>query len=426
MRAHQVPTQGNQVVAAAAINEGFYVMKKIFLTVASVISILYSHAQSVATDTTNISKKLKLDEINLVSSYYQQNGDHAAVTGGKGSEKLSDVSNIIDVTLVKYDTKNRKNKYTLDIGIDHYTSASSDMIDLKANSSASHADTRFYPSVNWMREDEKRGNSLMGGLSYSKEFDYQSFGFNIGYAKKTGNKMGEFTAKAQAYFDQILLIAPTELRTSLDPEINGREHENYGKSNRNTFSLSLTYSQIINPNLQMELLADFVKQDGYLSLPFHRVYFQDQSVHQENLPNQRLKLPLGIRANYFLGNSFILRSYYRYYTDNWGVKSHTINLETPIKLSPFLSISPFYRYYTQTAANYFAPYQQHFMTDSYYTSNYDLTKFSSNFFGAGVRYNLVNGFFGIQRIDMLEVRFGHYSKSVGMTSNTISLNIRIK
>lgn len=400
-------------------------MKKIFLTGASIMALLNTYAQSIPTDSSRISRKLKIDEINLVSSYYNQNGNNSAVTGGIGTEKLSDISNFIDVVLVKYDKKGRKNKFNFDVGIDHYTSASSDMIDLKANSSASHADTRVYPSIGWTRENEQKGSTLLGGISYSAEFDYQSIGANIGFAQKTKNKMGEFTARFQAYLDQVKLIAPVELRANYSPS-NGKEHDNYGSSGRNTSALSLAYSQIINPNFQIEFLADAVQQKGYLSLPFHRVYLSDGSVHQEKLPDKRFKLPLGFRGNYFFGDKVILRTYYRYYTDDWGVKSHTINIETPVKISPFVSISPFYRYYTQTGSKYFASYEKHTEFDDFYTSNYDLSTFNSNFYGAGVRFNLPNGLFSLKWFNMLELRYGHYTKSVGITSDIISLNIRFK
>jgi hypothetical protein len=36
-----------------------------------------------------------------------------------------------------------------------------------------------------------------------------------------------------------------------------------------------------------------------------------------------------------------------------------------VKISPFVSVSPFYRYYSQTAAKYFAPYQQHTAFDDF-------------------------------------------------------------
>ncbi|MFC0345181.1 DUF3570 domain-containing protein [Epilithonimonas hispanica] len=389
-------------------------MKKIIISIVALLGIFNAKAQENTTNTQP--KKLTLDEANLVSSYYKQDGNNSAVTGGMGSEKLSDISNAIDITLVKYDKKDRKNKFGFSVGIDHYTSASSDMINLKANSSASHADTRIYPALSWSRENESKGTTLLAGVSASTEFDYQSYSANIGFAKKTPNKMGEFTAKFQAYFDQVKLIAPIELRTA----------QNEGTSGRNTYALSLAYSQIINQNFQMEFLTDAVQQTGYLSLPFHRVYFNDNSVHQETLPDKRFKLPVGVRANYFLGDKVILRAYYRYYTDDWGLKSNTVSLETPVKISPFVSVTPFYRYYSQTAAKYFSPYQQHTAFDDYYTSNYDLSKFNSNFYGAGIRFNPKNGLFGVQRLNMLEIRYGHYTKSVGMTSDIISLNLRFK
>lgn len=396
-------------------------MKKIVISIWTLFGFLSANAQE--NTNTAPSKKLSFDEANLVSSYYHQDGNNSAVTGGTGSEKLTDLSNTIDVTMVKYDSKQRKNKFNLSVGVDHYTSASSDMIDLKANSSASHADTRIYPSLQWSRENESKGSTIFAGLSFSTEFDYQSYGANIGFAQKTANRMGEFTAKFQTYLDQVKLIAPIELRTG---NSTGREHENYGTSGRNTFALSLAYSQIINQNFQVEFLTDAVQQTGFLSLPFHRVYFTDGSVHQETLPDKRFKLPLGVRANYFLGDRFIFRTYYRYYTDSWGIRSNTFNIETPVKISPFVSVSPFYRYYSQKGTKYFAPYEQHTAFDDYYTSNYDLSTFNSNFYGAGIRLSPKNGLFGVERLNMLEIRYGHYTKSVGMSSDIISLNLRFK
>lgn len=398
-------------------------MKKIFLTAAMAIALLHSQAQTNSKDTTGFeSRKLKLDEINLVSSYYTQNGNNAAVTGGIGSQKLTDIANVFDVKLSKYDAKLRKHTFGLEFGIDHYTSASSDMIDLHANSSASHADTRIYPSLSWSIENEKKGTTLALGLSSSTEFDYQSFGANVSFSAKTKDRSGEFTAKLQTYLDQVKLIQPIELR----PDGGLSRHESYGSSARNTFAGSLSYSQIINERMQVMFLADLVQQTGYLSLPFHRVYFNDGSVHQENLPNNRLKIPLGIRANYFLGDRFIIRTYYRFYTDNWGINSHTADIEIPVKITPFFSLSPFYRYYTQTAAKYFAPYAVHTIADAYYNSNYDLSKFSSNFYGAGIRFAPPKGVFGLQHLSMLELRYGHYTKNIHMNSDIISLNIRYK
>jgi hypothetical protein len=396
-------------------------MKKIFLTALGIAALLKTFSQQLP-DSGFQSRKLKIDEINLVSSYYNQNGDHAAVTGGIGTQQLTDIANVIDVKLTRYDRKLRKHSFDLEMGIDHYTSASSDKIDLKANTSASHADTRIYPSLTWNMENEQKGSTITAGVSSSSEFDYTSFGANVGFSKKTKDRNGEFSAKVQAYFDQVKLVDPIELRT------NGgyRDENGYGSANRTTLAGSVSWTQVINKNLQVAFLADLVHQQGFLSLPFYRVYFTDGSVHQEKLPDNRLKIPLGFRANYFLGDRFIIRTWYRYYKDDWGISSHTVNIEVPVKITSFISVSPFYRFYNQTAVKYFAPYEQHTAQNEFYTSNYDLSKFNSNFLGAGVRLAPPNGVFGVKHWNMLEIRYGHYTKNINMNANIISLNIKYK
>jgi len=398
-------------------------MKKLCLTL---VGLYIGYFAGFAQDKTDSSKyknhTLSFEEANIVSSYYQQTGNNSAVTGGIGTEKLTDLSNSFDVKLYRYDNQFRKHTWGFELGIDHYTSASSDMIDLKANSSASHADTRVYPSITWTRENEKKGITIGGGASYSHEFDYQSFGLNLNFAKKTNDKSGEFTAKIQAYLDQVKLVYPIELRTG---NSNSR-HIDYASTPRNSFSATAGWSQIINQHLQVSAEADVIAQQGYLGLPFHRVIFNDNSTHVETLPSNRLKIPIGLRANYFLGDRIILRAYYRYYTDSWGIHANTASLEIPVKITAFVSISPFYRYYIQTAVKYFAGYQVHTAADEFYTSNYDLSSFNSNFFGAGIRLTPPKGVFGFEHLNMLELRYGHYAKNTGMQSNIISLNLKFK
>ncbi len=400
-------------------------MRKLTLTVIGLyIGLLAAFSQSSkpADSTVYKPKKLTFEEANFVSSYYKQDGNNSAVTGGIGSEKLTDYSNSIEVKFLRYDKKSRKHTYDFELGVDHYTSASSDMIDSKANSSASHADTRVYPSANWTVENEQKGSTFGMGGAISYEFDYLSFGGNINFAQKTKNKSGEFSGKAFAYLDNLKKILPLELRTGSTTQ----RGENYPTASRNTFGTSLSYSQIVNTRLQLAFLLDVIYQQGYLGLPFHRVYFNNGSEQVENLPTSRLKIPLGFRANYFIGDNLILRGYYRYYHDDWGLDAHTFNVETSIKFTPFVSLTPFYRYYTQTGVKYFAAYGAHKTSDQYFTSNYDLSKFNSQYFGAGIRLVPPKGVFGMEHLNMLELRYGHYTKNIGMNSDVVSLNLKFK
>lgn len=397
-------------------------MKRIFITGLALLGLFQAYSQTTPTDSTGYkSQKLKIDEINLVSSYYKQDGDNSAVTGGVGTEELTDIANTIDVKLIRYNKAGKKQTFDVEVGVDRYTSASSDRIDLKANSSASSEDVRFYPSLSYMVENEEKGTTLGVGVSSSTEYDYQSFGGNVSYSKKTKDRSGEFTAKFQAFLDQVKMIKPVELRGGSGGS---------GTEARNTFAASLSYSQIINQNFQIMFLADVITQQGYLSLPFHRVYFNDSTgetdSNQESLPDTRLKIPLAIRASYFLGDNVIIRAYYRYYTDDWKLTSHTANIEIPVKLSPFFSLSPFYRYYTQSAIKYFKGYKEHDGTEEFYTSNYDVSQFNSNFLGMGLKFSPLKGVLGMKHFHTLEMRYGHYTRSTNMVSNIVSINIKYK
>lgn len=380
-------------------------------------SIVCSFAQTLSDSILYQPRKLKVEEVNLVSSYYHQDGNNAAVTGGVGSEKLSDFATTLDIRLSKPDARRRVNTYTIEIGVDAYSSASSDKIDPSTISSASYSDKRIYPSLSWSRANDKKVTTVGATASLSKEFDYFSVGAGVNAYKDSKDKTRQVGVKLQTYQDVVTLIYPIEQRGGKD---------NGGTEPRKTYSATLSLSQIINQRLQVLLLTDFAYQNGLLSLPFNRVYFTDSSVGIERLPSSRLKIPVSLRANYFLGDRTILRTFYRFYKDDWGLTAHTAELETVVKLTPFISISPFYRYYSQTGIDYFAPYATHNKQDAYYSSDYDLSKFDSHFFGSGFRILSPDGLLGIKTFNTFEIRYGHYSRQTGLTSNIVTMHLKFK
>jgi hypothetical protein len=406
---------------------------------------LYTPVMTTPTDSSTYSpRRLRIDEIDFVSSYYHQNGDHSAVTGGIGTERVTDLANALTLNLVWFNRKMNKNTLAVGLGFDYHTAASQAFV--SATGASSPSGTRIYPSLDWTVENSKKGNSFGLGASASGEYNYSSLGAELHFSQKTADRNGEFTAKLQGYFDQVKLIYPSELipNTSTSSTntgtivtsasgtvISAGGSNNQGRaavptSPRTTLSASFAYSQMISSRLQIMLLGDVVTQSGYLGLPFHRVYFSTGKDTVEHLPSSRFKLPVGFRLNYFLGDNIILRSYYRYYTDNWGTKSNTVGLEVPYKITPFFSISPFYRFYNQSAANYFAPYKRHSPTDEYYTSNYEYSKFNANFYGVGIRVAPPKGVFGWQGLHEMEIRYGHYTQTTDLVSDVVSISLGFK
>jgi hypothetical protein len=433
-------------------------MKKYLFIILFLFCVVYSaFSQYFKKDTASYTtKSLKLDEVNLVTGYYSQTGDHATTLGGLGDEQVKEFSSSIDLKFVGYTNPNYIHSLTAGFGYAHHTAASAAWVS-KTGASRTGGD-RIYPSLEWSMQNVRRKTEYTVGAQYSGEFNYKSLTLNTGFTK-TNQSNGEFGIKLTSSIDRVTMInaetmaknasvlmlpksstnyendvmsftgTPTNAVSSAsrvitsksDNTVTSAASAEYSSRPRTTLTTAFSYNQVINPRMQMAFLADFTGQFGYLGLPFHRVFFADaDSSKIEHLPNQRLKLPLAVRWNYFLGDNVIFRTYYRFYTDSWGITAHTASIETPIKLSPFFSVSPFYRYYTQTSSKYFAPYAQHQTSEEYYTSNYSYSAFSSNFFGVGLRWiPLEGGFF-----KSIELRYGHYKQTTGLGANVITLHLK--
>lgn len=416
-----------------------------------------SRLMAQSQDSTKVYKKRVLEntEVDLLASYYTQDGDNAAVTGGKGTEKLTDVAPSIVVSI----PLNADDILSIDANASAYTSASSSNINpfdgsakadpFVASSGASSSDLWANMNVAYSHNSDDRNNIWSANFSVSNEYDYFSLGLGGSYTRLFNEKNTELTLKANVYLDTWKPIYPFELRpfgeggnglnNSLfrNYVITGNRNYNpvfseFGDKSRNSYSLGLTFSQILSQKLQMSLEADVVRQQGLLSTPFQRVYFSDvdDSFIEnfqladaiEHLPDTRNKLAVGGRLNYYLNEIFVLRGYYRYYTDNWGISSHTASLEVPIKISGKFTLYPSYRYYSQTAADYFAPYESHFSTEAYYTSDYDLSDFNANQVGFGINYTDIFTHFHIWDLGLksIDLKYHHYARNSSFRADMIS------
>ncbi len=417
--------------------------------------VLNGFAQTSDTNTSAYKKRvLESVEVDFLASYYSQEGNNAAVSGGIGTEELNDLTSAIVVSV----PLNDDDVLTIDAGISAYTSASSSNINpfddgladpFVASSGASSGDVWINANGNYSHSSDDRNQIVSGKLSISSEYDYFSVGVGGSFTKLFNEKNTELSINTNIFIDTWKLIYPSELRPFReggaglnDPLFTGNTitgNPNYqplfselnGKG-RNSYAIGLGFSQILTKKLQGSLALDFVMQTGLLSTPFQRVYFSDiedsfiddfqLADDIERLPDTRIKTAIGGRLNYYINEIFVIRTFYRYYQDDWGISSHTASIEVPVKIAEKFTLYPSYRYYSQTAADYFAPYEQHLSTDEFYTSDYDLSKFSANQYGFGVSYTDVFTKshiwkFGLKSIDL---KYAHYSRNSGLTADMIT------
>lgn len=424
----------------------------------SIFLFAFSASFCFSQDSTAVYKKrvLETTEIDFLSSYYSQDGDNAAVTGGIGTEELTDFTSAFVVAI----PLNDDDVLTIDAGISAYTSASSSNIDpfdgsqpanpFVASSGESSSDLWANLTGTYTHSSDDRNEIWSAKVSVSIEYDYFSAGFGGSYTKLFNEKNTELSVHGNVFIDTWNAIYPEELRpftangdglnSSLFTNNTITGNQNYNPSNfsvfsdegRNTYALGFGFSQIISKNLQGSLAIDFVQQDGLLSTPYQRVYFSDvedsfiEEFHLaddiERLPDTRFKIAVGGRLNYYINEIFTLRTFYRYYTDDWGIDSHTASLEVPIKIAQKFTLYPGYRYYTQTAADYFAPYNEHLSTNQFYTSDYDLSDYSANQYSFGVSYTDIFTKFHIWKYGLksIDLKFAQYDRDNTFSSSIIT------
>lgn len=354
----------------------------------------------------------------MLFSYYTQDNNHSAVTGGIGTENLQVYAPQLSLNYIKDSVRT----IHYEAGFDVITSASTDNIDFVVSSS-SKTDTRWHSSAGYSHYLKDKRTTVGGSFSFSMESDYLSLGPSVSLNHINKSQTREISVAVQTYFDDLRwgryqgenplkLVYPFELR--------GTEWFTIHK--RNSYNLVMGLSQTINQRMSLGFYPGLSYQSGLLSTPFHRVYFTDNSKRVENMPTERIRVPIGIQLNTFIGHRWILRTYYRYYWDDFGIEAHTLNLESAVKFSQVFTVTPFVRLYNQTKADFFKPYAQHDVSQQYYTSDYDLSHFHDIKAGMGVRYApYARG--KRATFKEVELRFAHYKRSDGLHANMLTLYI---
>jgi len=455
-------------------------------------------------DSTAVFKKrvLETTEVDIISSLYTQDGDNAAVTGGIGSEKLTDGAMDIKIAI----PLNDDDILNIDATVSAYTSASSSNLNpfsgasgegdddddfgggsssgtptgspWYASSGASKQDVWFNANFAYSHSSDSRNTILSTNLSFANEFDYTSTGGGAGIVKLFNDKNTTLSLNGSVFIDWWRPQYPTEIKTYVNENGNlnsdffqgvpiynqsGISINKFGADawkpvnttliqdrGRNTYTLSISFAQILSQSTQFSIFTDLVMQKGWLANPMQRVYFADKpnfyignalsipyytsyrnnDVFQladdiERLPDSRIKLPIGVRLNQYINEHIVLRTYYRYYFDDWGVFSHTANVEIPIKLKDSFTMYPNYRYYTQTASDYFAPYEQNVSISKYYTSDYDLSGFNSHQIGLGFKYTdiFTQSHIGLLGIKTLRLDYNYYMRNTGLKAHIITFGM---
>ncbi len=358
-------------------------------------------------------------DADFLFGYYDQDGDHSPVTGGVGTEKAEVFSPVILLAWRVTESLS----LSADVGIDQVSSASMGNIQMELSSASIPAsDTRTFGTL----RAKKKWKSSTFGLSVgaAKEYDYQSFSYGLDWGIELNQANTAISASVRRYDDAIDLIG-------IDGYGNqgGGLPPTTGSGDRTTTDFTLLVSQTLGKRTAGSLELFVSQQDGVLSTPYHEVVIGPHAPDDpagehvaERLPDSRLRKALALRLNHTFSDRFVLRTGYRYYSDDWGITAHTIDLEPHFRLRSDreMWLFPILRYGTQTGADYFGVPGTFTGAESYYTSDWDLAETTMLKYGLGWTVNTRPGQTWLGILRRFEVRATVYDRDDGLSAFSTS------
>ncbi|WP_291373026.1 DUF3570 domain-containing protein [Cyclobacterium sp.] len=276
-------------------------------------------------DGTSVFKKRVLEsvEMDILTSFYAQDGKNAAVTGGIGTEELTDLATDIHISIPLNDDDVLRINGT----VSAYTSASSSNLNpfsgasrgqdedddeddddyedkgmengentgtpWAASSGASRKDTWAAVNASYSHSSEDRNSIYSANLNFANEYDYTSFGAGVGLVRLFNQKNSELSLNTAIYLDTWRPEYPTEIKTYIkeNGDLNADFFEGVTILNengtainkfsvdawrpfktslvennkRNTYTFSLGFSQILSKTTQLSVFSDITYQTGWLS-----------------------------------------------------------------------------------------------------------------------------------------------------------------
>lgn len=227
-------------------------------------------------------------------------------------------------------------------------------------SGASIEDSRTGVSVT-TRYYYDRGNA---GFNYtrSEENDYESDAIGLDASFNSEDSLTTYSGAISASADE---IEPTQ----------GAVPTNTLKDEKDIRSAWIGVSRIVSKRAIVRFGLGYTYREGFLTDPYKL---------NDRRPDQRREwaASTGYR-HYFVNQRAALHADYRYFDDDWGIRSHTIDLGWHQNLGANAQLIPFLRYYTQDEADFFDNRTD--FSARYYADDYRLSAFGA--ITAGLRFN---------------------------------------
>ena len=228
-------------------------------------------------------------------------------------------------------------------------------------------DLRFAPTVSFMYEEGDF--TWTTGMYYSNEVDYDT--------------LAGFTEISSGFNDAntVLSLGGSYETAEWDPIINRTLRTNT-KIQR---QLNAAIMQLINESSYLQLRFSYIAQNGFLSSPYH--YLIEPGFAQfDRYPETRNSTAVALQYVTAMGESAAMHVNYRYYNDDWGITSDTIEGQLFYDVQENLTFGVRGRYYSQEAADFVKPLGTYNVNDDYIVSDYKFSAYDTVTVGVSMHY----------------------------------------
>lgn len=242
-----------------------------------------------------------------------------------------------------------------------------------------------------------KGNA---GANLSSEYDYTSVGASFGLSHDLNEKNTTISVGYAYQSDRINPVggAPYPLT---DVELTSSQ----GNQKKNVSEMILGITQILNPYAFYQLSFSRAESNGYMTDPYKLLTLLDANNQliakpnaantytylYESRPNQRARNAIYNRIKYQVHPHVILDLSHRYTSDNWGVKSRTIDSRVRFDFDrKSFYIEPHFRLYKQNKADFYVPYLVQGHIGTFASSDSRLGSFDAKTVGVKVGWNLTS------------------------------------
>lgn len=225
------------------------------------------------------------------------------------------------------------------------------------------------------------------GASFSREFDYLSYGVSASLSQDFNNRNTTMNASFAYGRDNSKPIGGAPVGLSSMPTSTATEKQKLAGDQFKTINdLLLGVTQVINRHSLLQVNYGYGRSSGYMNDPYKIISVVDNTTADtidylwEKRPDTRTKQTLYVQYVHQFTED-VIRSSYRYFWDDWDITSHTVDLRYRYELGAEHFLQPHLRYYQQSAASFYHYFLRDGNIPEYASADYRLGDLTSTTFG---------------------------------------------